>query len=269
MSEGGRPSSAPFYRRNRRRQAARAIWDAPAKETPMATNTAIRSSVWLGSNSVWAPPVPARGSSRGITGVTDGLVLTDGGDTISDVGARVAVGTVGNTTIGASLVGVGTTTTVLVGTGVEVGPTGVDVLVGVAVGAVPVAVGVVVGGTDVAVVVAVDVAVAVTVGVFVGGTGVLVGVAVGVCVGVGPEQGGKLSDFSGLSVRSATTSTSTIKEFARGATLNVLRGPYGNSPCFPTAISTTTVVAAPGTGVKSADPPWDGGMCCVRIRGML
>ncbi|OGY24017.1 MAG: hypothetical protein A2126_00890 [Candidatus Woykebacteria bacterium GWB1_45_5] len=52
-SEGGRPSLAPFYRWDRRLQAARASWNAANNDIPRAAGPAIQRSLSDSSGSVW------------------------------------------------------------------------------------------------------------------------------------------------------------------------------------------------------------------------
>jgi hypothetical protein len=127
---------------------------------------------------------------------------------------------------------------------------------------------------DVGVGVAVDVAVGV--GVRVGdavdeGVGVALDVAVvvgdGVTVG-GGLQGGKLGDFSGLKSGRKRVFVSMRRALESGLTFAVESGPNANVFSSPGRSSTGTVKAPADTGSNRAEPPRDGGMCCISSSGM-
>jgi hypothetical protein len=103
------------------------------------------------------------------------------------------------------------------------------------------------------------------------GVGVALAVAVvvgdGVAVGGGP-QGGKLRDFSGLKSGRKTVFVSMRRALASGLAIAVESGPNANVFSSPGRRSTGTVKAPASTGSNCAEPPRDGGMCCISSSGM-
>jgi hypothetical protein len=196
-----------------------------------------------------------------------------------DVGVCVRVGDAVGVCVGVPVdvavdVGVGVGDAVGVCVGVP-GGVAVDVGVGVRVGdavgvCVCVPVGVAVGvGVGVRVGDAVGVCVCVPVGVAVGvGVALAVAVAVGDGVAVGGGlQGEKLGDFSGLKSGRKPVFVSMRRALASGSTFAVESGPNANVFSSPGRRSTGTVKAPAGTGSNCAEPPRDGGMCCISSNG--